>query len=133
MRGYKEKMNKYRLPNARTKDLRCWCLQSGPAGRAIIEAAANEACGDALARWIVRHVTSINADYARLKLDKIPVGVDMFRVYRARFYWLLDKKLPPTPENIPQGGATAGQNDPQGGSTRARKAPMSALNTPRAE
>nr|WP_325300334.1 hypothetical protein [uncultured Dysosmobacter sp.] len=122
MRGYKEKMAEYRLPTDRTKELRRWCLQSGAAGRPTIEAAANEACGDALARWIVRHVTTVNAGYERLKQDKIPVGVDMFRVYRARFFWLLDKKLPPTPENTPQGGAT-----------HARKPPRSVWNTPRAE
>ena len=122
MRGYMEKMAECRLPPDRTKELRRWCLRPGRGGRKIIEATANEACGDALARWIVRHVTSINADYARLKLDGIPVGVDMFRVYRARFYWLLDKKLTPTPKNTPQGGATAGQ-----------KAPRPARNAPRAE
>ena len=70
-----------------------------------------------LRRWCLRPGRG-----GRKMIDGIPVGVDMFRVYRARFYWLLDKKLTPTPKNTPQGGATAGQ-----------KAPRPARNAPRAE
>ena len=107
MRGYREKMAKYRLPPGRVRQIRVFCLLADRKERDMIESAADEACGDALAGWIVRHVTSTDSSWPQLEADNIPCGIDTFRVVRARFYFTLDKKMAAL-EKIPPWGVPGG-------------------------
>ncbi len=120
MRGYREKMAAYRLPVDRRRELRAFCQVADAAGLALIQQAAVDACGDSLAPWIVRHVTLPQKDWDVLQFEGIPCSVDTFRVYRARFYAILNRLLTmQAAENTPQGGTPAPKKTPQGGLQQA--------------
>lgn len=115
MRGYREKMAAYRLPLDRRRELRAFCQVADAQGLAMIRSAAVEACGDSLAPWIVRHVTLPAKDWDVLQFEGIPCSVDTFRVYRARFYAILNRMLTiQAAEKAPQGGTSAQEKTPQG-------------------
>ena len=93
MRDYKAKMQKYKLPPGRYRKLREFCLCSDMEERIYIEMALAETCSDGLAEWLYRHVVSTDYGWAKLETGGLPCNRDTFRVYRARFYWELDKIL----------------------------------------
>lgn len=96
-------MDALRLPAERLKELHDFCLQADGPDRDIIEAAASEASPDAVASYIVQHVTSTDHPWRILKAQRIPIDRDNFRLRRAAFYFILSEKLgtpqksPPTP------------------------------------
>lgn len=93
MRNYKQKMDQYRLPKQRIQELREYCLLSGTRERESIETAAVEAAGDCLSRWLYKHVVSTDYSWARMEADCLPCSRDTFRLYRTRFYYILDQIL----------------------------------------
>lgn len=103
MRNYQAKLASLKLPDERIKELREYCLQADGLDRDIIEAAAHEAAPDALAGYLIKHVTSTDYPWRALKAERIPCNRDTFHLRRARFYAILDRKLvalqktPPTP------------------------------------
>ena len=90
MRNYRGKMELYRLDPARKKVLRQWCRQ--PEHRAQVEVVMAETCDVVLGRYILMHVAD-DWKWAKLEANRIPCSVDTFRVYRAKFYFLLDQAL----------------------------------------
>lgn len=106
-------MDALKLPPERLKELRDFCLQADGSDRDLIEAAAFEASPDAVAGFIVQHVTSTDHPWRILKAQRIPIDRDNFRLRRAGFYFILNGKLgapkkdPPPP--CPDAGAGMGQ------------------------
>lgn len=91
MNGYKRRMEKYRLPKARYMELREYCRTGST--EEIKKALALTKCG-ALVHWIEKHVCSCGEwKWSRMEADGIPCNDDTFRIYRAKFYWNLDKIL----------------------------------------
>lgn len=93
MRDYQAKLAAYKLPDERVRQLREYCLQADGLARDIIEAAAYEAAPDALAGYLIKHVTSTDYPWRALKADNIPCNRDTFHLRRARFYCILSHKL----------------------------------------
>ena len=93
MRNYKQKMFRYRLDKARYRELRDYCLCAGRDERMIIESAAADAADEVIGRYILQHVLSTDRSVVALRADGMPCNDDTFRVYRARFFWILDQRL----------------------------------------
>lgn len=93
MRNYKAKMAAYRLPKPRYAELREFCLCSDSDDRQYIIRALEETVNDDLSRWLFLHVVSTDYGWTRMEAEGLPCSRDTFRVYRARFYWNLDRIL----------------------------------------
>lgn len=93
MRDYKSKMERYRLPKQRYKELKEYCLMLSPEHQVLIEQALQMTTNDQLCRWLYKHITQNDYGWAKLEADGLPCGRDTFRVVRARFYWMLDGVL----------------------------------------
>lgn len=91
MRNYKAKMQKYRLPPERYRQLRDFCLCAGREEHIYIEMALAETCSDNLSKWLYRHVASTDYGWLQMEADSLPCSRDTFRIYRAKFYWTLDR------------------------------------------
>ena len=91
VRNYKHRMARYRLSHERYEALRQFCLMRSH--RDVVREAMMEACDDALADWLLLHVTSKAWKWAKLEANGIPCCQDTFRLYRARFYWCLNQRL----------------------------------------
>ena len=83
-------MDMYRLPRERYAELHGYCMRG--VNEEIREALRRTDCG-ALADWIERHVCEKDWRWARMEARGIPCNGDTFRVYRAKFYYMLDKIL----------------------------------------
>lgn len=90
MNNYKKRMDKYRLPKERYRELREYCKHG--ATDEIREALAKTG-GGTLAEWIERHVCHGGWKWTRMEAHGIPCNADTFRVYRAKFYKNLDDVL----------------------------------------
>ena len=93
MRTYQAKLAALKLPVERVRELREFCLQSDGLDRDIVEAAAHEAAPDALADYLIKHVTSTDYPWRALRAERIPCNRDTFHLRRASFYAILDRKL----------------------------------------
>lgn len=94
MRNYKAKMALYRLPVERYRELRQYCLNSGRNECLIIEKALHNAFGDdGIGKYIFLHVTSTDYKWGKLEEEMIPCSRHTFNIYRAKFYYELDKAL----------------------------------------
>lgn len=91
MRDYKGKMDKYRISDGRYEALREYCLNAGERDEKYIREALSHTCNDALASYIYRHVTTRGYGLERMQADRMPCNADTFRLYRARFFWNLDR------------------------------------------
>ena len=109
MRNYKAKRAAYLLPKERYAYLRDYCMHAGSAGNDVIEAALKETAEPALAAWIRLHVTTKNWKWARLEANRIPCSRDTFRLYRLKFFFNLDKKVPPGVVEAEEGSEKHGQ------------------------
>lgn len=93
MRDYKRKMDAFRLSPERYQKLRRYCLTAGAKEREVIEQTAAEVTDDVMARYITEHVTSSEYGVTSMLADGMPCGADTFRIYRAKFFWVLDKQV----------------------------------------
>lgn len=93
MRNYSAKANVYRLPHERMKELRAFCLSARGDDFELIRDVAEDTVNDALARWIILSVATDQWPWARCEANGIPCSRQTFRIYRMRFYWLLDRTL----------------------------------------
>ena len=93
MRNYTDKAREVRLPKEREKELREWCLRARGDDLELIRDVAFDATQDALSEWIVLSVTSVRWPWARLEANHRPCSQQTFRLYKMRFYYLLDKDL----------------------------------------
>lgn len=93
MRDYKRKMNLYRIPKDRYRELRQYCLCADRYDRMIIESAIADVTDEVLGSFILRHVLSTDCGISSLQADGLPCNADTFRIYRAKFFWLLDQRL----------------------------------------
>lgn len=96
MRNYKQKMNKYRLPKARYRELKEFCLSADNDRFEVIEAAIRATFGtvnDPLAYYIELSMTNVDCNWAKLEIMRIPCNRDTFRLYRAKVYFNLDMIL----------------------------------------
>ena len=93
MRNYKQKMDLYRLPKDRYKELRQYCLCADRFDRMIIESAIADVTDEVVGQYILRHVVSTDCSVTAMIAAGMPCGADTFRVYRAKFFWLLDQRL----------------------------------------
>ncbi len=93
MRDYKGKMARYKLSKPRYAQLRRFCLRRDIRTRMVVMKAMEKTTDDVLRTWIFRHVTSESYGLDAMEADGMPCNRDTFRVYRARFYWELDKIL----------------------------------------
>lgn len=93
MRDYKVKMQMYKLSPERYAELREFCLCSDLDERVYIEMALQETVNDELASWLFKHVISTDWTWARMESEGLPCNRDTFRVYRAKFYYHLDRIL----------------------------------------
>ena len=90
MRNYSAKADAYRLPKERTSVLRAFCLSARGDDVELIRDVAWDAVDDMLAEWIVQAVTSDRWPWARLEANHTPCSQQTFRIYRMKFYFLLD-------------------------------------------
>lgn len=90
MRNYKQKIARYRLNQERYKELKAYCSK-GPSPD--VKKAISMTCDDCLSGWIERHVCTSKWNLKRMQAAGLPCNADTFRVYRARFYYNLDKVL----------------------------------------
>lgn len=90
LRNYKRKMERYRLNQNRYKELKAYC-RKGPSPE--ISQALKMTCDDCLSDWIERHVCMSTWPLKRMRAAGLPCTDDTFRVYRARFYYNLDRVL----------------------------------------
>lgn len=96
MRNYKQKMNKYRLPKERYRQLRDFCLNADDNETEIIKSAVSAAFDgkyDPLEYWILAHITLPDYNWAKMESMYIHCNRDTFRLRRARAYYELDKLL----------------------------------------
>ncbi len=93
MRNYSQKANTFRLPKERQNALRAFCLSATGDDLELIRDVADETTHDALAGWIVLAVTSDRWGWARLEANHIPCSQQTFRIYRMKFFYLLDGYL----------------------------------------
>lgn len=93
MRDYKAKMQMYRLSSIRYAELRRFCLNANRNDLICIEAALSETVKDELATWLYKHVVSTDWTWAKMESEGLPCNRDTFRVYRAKFYYNLDRIL----------------------------------------
>lgn len=92
MRNYKRRMEQYRLPKERVDALRRWCRRTSPTAPEI-ERALSRTTDEVLAGWIRRNVTGELFRWRDMELAGLPCSRDTFRVYRACFFWELDREL----------------------------------------
>lgn len=95
MRNYKQKMNKYRLPKDRYRELKFFCCSADNEKFEVIDAAIRAVFGtvnDPLAYYIQLDMTE-DYNWAKLEVMQIPCSRDTFRLYRAKVYYMLDKIL----------------------------------------
>ena len=84
----------YRLPAERYRELRQYCLNSGRNERLTIGTALCNAFGDdGIGKYIYLHVTSTDYKWEKLEAEQIPCCRHTFNIYRAKFYYELDKAL----------------------------------------
>ena len=88
MRDYKVKMDRYRLPDVRYRALRAYCKRGATEE---IRGALKKTGGGTLSCWIEKHVCLKGWRWSRLQAAGVPCNEDTFRLYRAKFYWELDK------------------------------------------
>lgn len=93
MRNYSVKANNYRLPKERLKALQAFCLSARGDDLELVRDVAEATTHDTLADWIVLVVTSDRWGWARLEANHIPCSQQTFRIYRMKFFWLLDQYL----------------------------------------
>lgn len=96
MRNYKQKMDRYRLPKERYRELRAFCLNADSNEMNIIESAVSAAFDgkyDPLEYWMLSHITSPDFNWAKMEAMHIHCNRDTFRLRRARVYYELDKLL----------------------------------------
>ncbi|MBQ9387913.1 MAG: hypothetical protein IJU01_04545 [Lachnospiraceae bacterium] len=99
MRNYKAKADKYKLPKVKADFLKAACTERDPDGRIILEtdikAVLKEmfAEDDVIKNWLFEYVTSKRPSWKQIYLRGVPCGKETFRIYRYRFYWLLDRRL----------------------------------------
>lgn len=91
MRNYKGKMERYRLPASRYRELKAYCVQHRRSPK--ITEALRRTTDDALAAYIRKQVTE-SCSLAALEAAGLPCNRDTFRVYRAKFFWTLDMFVP---------------------------------------
>ena len=91
MRNYTAKAEQYRLTKERLAVLRSFCLSARGDDVDLIRDVAWDAVDDMLAEWIVTAVTSDRWPWARLEANHIPCSQQTFRLYRMKFYYLLDQ------------------------------------------
>lgn len=57
----------------------------------MVEQAIHEMDCPGLNTWMRRHVSTRIWKWKRLEAAGVPCSSDAFRIYRARFFWFLDK------------------------------------------
>lgn len=97
MRYYSLKMQIYRIEPARLKWLRNLCHrypELDAETRRIIDGATFDLMigGDQLPVW-VRHQALSGCSWAFLEARAVPCNEDTFRLARARFFWLLNRRI----------------------------------------
>ena len=90
MRDYKRKMDSYRLDKARYEYLRSYCRKGATCE---IKTALKNTGGGTLTNWIEKNVCQKGWGWTRMQAAGIPCNSDTFRLYRARFFWELDRLL----------------------------------------
>lgn len=101
MRDYKAKMDQYRLSDDLYNSLRELCRnyeQLSQRDKRAVDDAFLEMRGsgedvDILATWVYWHVTSDRYTWPYMEARGIPCTQDTFRVYRAKFFWLLAQRM----------------------------------------
>lgn len=93
MRDYKRKMDAFRLSPERYQKLRRYCLTAGGKEREVIDQTAAEVTDSVMGRYIAQHVTCAKYSVTAMMADGMPCGADTFRIYRAKFFWALDKRV----------------------------------------
>lgn len=93
MRGYADKLRKWKLPRETVQALRLYCQTTTETD--IIHAAINDALGigDGLHDYLYKHVTRNDYGWARLESAGMPCSRDTFRICRHRFYYCLYQRL----------------------------------------
>jgi hypothetical protein len=82
-------MSRYRLTESRYKELKAMCLH--PTNKELIERALRELGCPGMENWMRRHVCTSEWKWKRLEASGIPCSGDSFRLYRARFFWILNQ------------------------------------------
>lgn len=88
MRNYSGKMKKYWIPTHRYRNLKELCVNHKEDPR--IDAALKKTTDEVIAEYIRRQVTE-SCSMAALEADGMPCNRDTFRVYRAKFFWVLNE------------------------------------------
>lgn len=93
MRNYKQKMDKYRLPKSRRLICSAFCHTTNAERLQTVADVLEEEFGeDAIRHWIYYNVV-LGWNWAKLESERVPCSQDVFRIYRARFFFALDRKL----------------------------------------
>ena len=95
MRDYKKKMDELKAGRSadRQRYLSAYCHTTNEERLQVVsDVMAEEFGDDQIARWIYLGVVK-GYKWARLEASHIPCSMDIYRVYRARFYRALHIKL----------------------------------------
>ena len=93
MRDYKKKMDEVRIPKDRLDSLKLLCSSHSPESEELIQKALDltfKDKNDGLREWIYRGVV-LGWKWAKLEVNCIPCCRNIYNVYRARFFWNLDR------------------------------------------
>lgn len=93
MRDYKGKMEKYRIPKSRRALLIAYCRTTNEERlQRIQDVLDEEFLDDAITWWLFQSIVN-RWTWEKLELSSVPCGQDTFRLYRARFFWALNRKI----------------------------------------
>jgi hypothetical protein len=93
MRDYKGKMEKYRIPKSRKTLLMAYCRTTNEERLQRIRDVFDEEFGeDAIIWWLYQAIVN-RWTWMQLQNKNVPCGEDSFRVYKARFFWALNRKI----------------------------------------
>lgn len=93
MRDYSKKIARYSLEKRRRLFLSSYCHTTNDGRLRMIADALQDAFGeDTISEWIWESVVS-GTKWSVLEAKGIPCSRDAFRIYKAKFFYVLDKKI----------------------------------------
>lgn len=93
MRNYSKKIAKYSLEKRKRVFLNAYCHTTNEERLRVIADAMQDAFGDdTISRWIWDDVVG-GAKWSLLEARGVPCSRDAFRIYKAKFFCVLDKKI----------------------------------------
>lgn len=93
MRDYSKKIARYSVEKKRRLFLNMYCHTTNEERLQTVADAMQDAFGDdAISEWLWESIVK-GVKWAALETRGIPCSRDAFRIYKAKFFYILDKKI----------------------------------------